>query len=272
MKMVLSRLGYVVTCVTTGHEALIALSHTNFALALLALHLPDLPGLTLARRLRGTPGPVGAMPIILFGDAWDPERILESCREARLEGYLPKPISIGRLVSSIHDLIHRPPQDAGIAMPDPSPAPDRPRAAGLVHRRRPRSSSASWARSIWRRPTLYLERDAAALAAGGDWSQPVHALKGASANIGASELARLAAERSTRAAVARRRLRRDRARRCARRARRSSASPARQSTPRARRAGGPVVGTPPQFAQDLRFCHKALDPPISFALLSRRGS
>ena len=61
-----------------------------------ALHLPDLSGLTLARRLRATPGPVGSMPIVLFGDAWDPGRILESCREARLDGYLPKPLSIGR--------------------------------------------------------------------------------------------------------------------------------------------------------------------------------
>ena len=33
-----------------------------------------------------------------------------------------------------------------------------------------------------------------ALEAGGDWAKPAHALKGASANIGATELARLAAE------------------------------------------------------------------------------
>ncbi len=123
MKMVLSRLGYVDTCAGTGHEALAAFTHTQFALALVALHLPDQPGLSLARRLRAAPGPVGAMPIILFGDAWDPEPVLRSCREARLDGYLPKPISIGRLVSSIRDLIHRAPPPAGDPAVMPTPAP-----------------------------------------------------------------------------------------------------------------------------------------------------
>ena len=152
MKMVLSRLGYVVTCVITGHEALLALAHTRFALALMALHLPDLPGLTLARRLRGTPGPVGAMPIILFGDAWDPERILESCRDARLEGYLPKPISIAP-----PRVIH--PRPASIACRQEvcidMPAPTRHPSTSSSWARSPMattSSSASWVRSIWRPP------------------------------------------------------------------------------------------------------------------------
>lgn len=193
MKMVLSRLGYVVTCVTTGHDALVALAHTQFALTLLALHLPDLPGLTLARRLRGTPGPVGAMPIILFGDAWDPERILESCREARLEGYLPKPISISRLMSSIHHLIHRPPQDTGAAMPTPRPAP-----IALEQLESFTDGDDQLERELGSlylaTAALYLDEMRDALETGGDWSQPAHALKGASANIGATELARLTAE------------------------------------------------------------------------------
>ena len=193
MKMVLSRLGYVVTCVTTGHEALVALAHTNFALTLLALHLPDLPGLTLARRLRGTPGPVGAMPIILFGDAWDPERILESCREARLEGYLPKPISISRLMSSIHDLIHRPPPDTGTAMPTPRPAPIALEQLGSFtggDDQLERELGSLYLATA----DLYLDEMRAALAGGADWSRPVHALKGASANMGAMEVARLTAD------------------------------------------------------------------------------
>ena len=76
MKMVLSRLGYVVTCVVTGQEFRDGVDPQPFALALIALQLPDLPGLTLARRLRHAPPPTGSMPIILFGDAWDPDRIM----------------------------------------------------------------------------------------------------------------------------------------------------------------------------------------------------
>jgi CheY-like chemotaxis protein len=123
MKMVLSRLGYVVTCMASAQDSVVFLSHSSFALALIALHLPDMPGLTLARRLRQAPAPLGTMPIIMFGDAWDPERILENCREAGITGYLPKPISIARLVSSIHDHIHRPqPRTGGI----PAMAPAHP--------------------------------------------------------------------------------------------------------------------------------------------------
>ena len=87
MKMVLSRLGYVVTCVVTGRDCLMTLAHSQFALALIALGLPDLPGLTLATRLRDAPAPLGSMPIIMFGDAWDAERIREQlprCRSRRL--------------------------------------------------------------------------------------------------------------------------------------------------------------------------------------------
>src|SRR4051812_35130821 len=133
MKMVLSRLGYVVTCVVTGQESVMALTHSRFALALIALQLPDLPGLTLARRLRHAPPPTGSMPIILFGDAWDPDRILEGCREARLEGYLPKPISIARLLDP------RPPpppvQRTRSTAADAASDPPRFRAPGFLHRR-----------------------------------------------------------------------------------------------------------------------------------------
>ena len=47
----------------------------------------------------------------------------EGCREARLEGYLPKPISIARLVSSIRDHLHRPSREPGVPPPMPRPAP-----------------------------------------------------------------------------------------------------------------------------------------------------
>ena len=72
--------------------------------------------------MREMPGPVGSMPILLFGDAWDRESILEGCREARLDGYLPKPISIGRLVSSVCDLIQRSSTSSGVPAPMPRPS------------------------------------------------------------------------------------------------------------------------------------------------------
>lgn len=191
MAMVLSRLDYSVTCVGGGQEALQALARARFALALVALHLPDLPGLTLARRLRASPGPVGAMPILLFGDAWDPERALDNCREARLEGYLPKPLSIGRLVSCVRDLIHRLPPEPGTSMPSPRPLPialDRLTSFTTGDLHLERELSALYLATA----TLYLGEMRAHLASGADWRGPAHSLKGASANLGAVEVARFA--------------------------------------------------------------------------------
>jgi CheY-like chemotaxis protein len=198
MRMVLSRLGYVVTCVASGEEALASLAHTPYALVLIALQLPDLPGLTLARRLRAAPGPVGSMPILLFGDAWDPERMLTSCREAGLDGYLPKPISIGRLVSSVRDLIQRAPapRENPVA---PEPLPSEPSPIALERFTSFTDGDGQLERELGSlyvaTADLYLEEMRAALAAdGAGWSRAAHALKGASANIGATDMARLAAE------------------------------------------------------------------------------
>lgn len=192
MRMVLSRLGYSVTCLATGQEALVALAHTRFALALVALQLPDLPGLTLARRLRATPGPVGAMPILLFGDAWDRESVLAGCREAGIDGYLPKPISIGRLVSSVCDLIQRSSSPRGVPSPMPRPAPialERILSFTDGDGQLERELASLYLATAG----LYLDELRGAVDRPEEWRRAAHALKGASANIGAVEVARLAA-------------------------------------------------------------------------------
>lgn len=192
MELVLSRLGYALTCVATGQEALAAMANTSFALVLLALQLPDLAGLTLARRLRATPGPVGSMPILLFGDAADPERIWECCREARLDGYLPKPLGIERLLSSIRVLSHRLPPEPGELMPTLVPtAVDQDRLTSFTDG--DEALERELASLYLATAALYLDQMRTALASGGDWRRTAHALKGASANLGASETARLAA-------------------------------------------------------------------------------
>lgn len=192
MKMVLSRLGYVVTCVVSGRDCLMTVAHSRFALALIALSLPDTSGLNLARRLRAAPPPLGIMPVIVFGDAWDAERIRECCRESGIAAYLPKPISIGRLVSSIHDHLHRPSATSGASVPMPRIPPlDLERLTGFTNGDRELEQELT---------TLYLSTAAdclgemrRSLASRGDWSRPAHALKGASANLGAVEMADLAA-------------------------------------------------------------------------------
>jgi CheY-like chemotaxis protein len=193
IRVVLSQLGYGVTCVASAREGLAALSHTEFSLAMIALQLPDLPGLTLARRLRGSPGATASMPILLFGGAWDAERIQECCREARLQGYLPKPLSFGRLIASVSALGERAPPSPGVAPPMPPSSPialDRIASFTAGDEQLERELGSLYLATA----RLYLDEMRAALGSGRSWGQVAHTLKGASANIGAVEMARLAAE------------------------------------------------------------------------------
>lgn len=193
IRVVLSQLGYGTTCVASAREGLAALAHTEFTLAMIALQLPDLPGLTLARRLRGSPGPVGAMPILLFGDAWDTERIQACCREARLQGYLPKPLSFGRLIASVRTLAERTSPPSGALHPMPRPIPialDRITSFTDGDAQLERELGSLYLATA----RLYVDEMRAALGSGTGWTQVAHTLKGASANIGAVEMARLATE------------------------------------------------------------------------------
>ena len=193
MQMVLTRLGYTVSCVGSAQEARNTLTQTRFALLLVALQLPDVPGLTLARRLRSLPGPTRTVPIVLFGDAWDQDRILEVCREARLEAYLPKPISIARLVATVGELIrHATRQPGAPLMPlDPIPIALEQFASFTDGNEQIERELSSLFLVTARH---YLDEMRLALQKGTDWRGPAHALRGASVNIGATRLALIAAE------------------------------------------------------------------------------
>lgn len=195
MKLVLSRLDYVVTCVGSAGEAANALAHTRFALALLALSIPDIPGMALARRIAGASPERGRMPILLFGDAWDQEAVMRECRDAGVAGYLQKPISIGRLVAAVRELTQRDPirSQRNQTMTATVPPID------LDHFRSFTEGDAQLERELGSlyvsTAAVYLDEIRRALRENRDWRSAAHALKGASANIGAKDIAALA-ERS----------------------------------------------------------------------------
>lgn len=192
MRMVLSRLGYVVSVVASGTEALTMRLHTRFALALVAARLPDMPGLALARHL-GEAAPGLAMPVLMFGDAFDRPCALRDGTPAGLAGFLVKPISIGRLVGAVKALTdgRGPPASAAeIAMPLQPPL-------DLARLREFTDGDRRLEREL---ATLYVETAAVyigqmreALTDPEAWRRAAHALKGASVNIGAVEIAETAA-------------------------------------------------------------------------------
>ncbi|MCS6779319.1 MAG: response regulator [Geminicoccaceae bacterium] len=191
MRMVLSRLGYVVSVVSSGTEALTMRAHTRFALALVAARLPDMPGLVLARHLGASPA--APVPVLLFGDAFDQPAIEREGRTRWLAGFLVKPISIGRLVAAVRMLTDGDEPGPGateLVMPLPTPI-------DLARLREFTDGDIQLEREL---TALYLEtakiyigqmRDS--LDDPDSWQRAAHSLKGASVNIGAVELAELAA-------------------------------------------------------------------------------
>lgn len=193
MKLVLDRLGYVVSCTASAGDALVAVGHTRFALIIVALKLPDLPGLALARRLRAANGPAAGVPLLLFGDAWDRAALAAECHELRVEAYLPKPISIGRLVEAVRELTRSAVEGSpGATRMTPAPSPVDARhflsfTDGDV------VLEGELAELYLTTALDYLERMRAHLDDPTVWGAAAHALKGASANIGATSMAALAA-------------------------------------------------------------------------------
>lgn len=194
LRTMLSRLDYTVVWTPTAREADIALTHQPFGLALVALQLPDISGLAFARRLAEGRSRRGGPPIVVFGDAWDSGAVRRECQHAGVDAYLPKPISFTRLVAAIRDLTQADPLTATSpdAMSQSSDQIDSARFASFTQGdlQLERELGALFVSTA----EGYLQEMERAQRVNGDWSAAAHALKGASANIGAVRLASLAAD------------------------------------------------------------------------------
>ncbi|MFO1068009.1 MAG: response regulator [Geminicoccaceae bacterium] len=191
MRMVLTRLDYMVSCVGSAREAATALAHSDFAVALIALNLPDMGGLALARSIAEQQADAPQrLPLVLFGDAWDLEAVT---RTPGIDAYLPKPISPARLVATVRRLAdagHHPQGPAAMSEAGDQPI-DLPHFRGFTNG--DRQLERELASLFVSTAAIYLGEMKDALAQRRDWSGPAHALKGASANIGARSVATLAA-------------------------------------------------------------------------------
>ncbi len=194
IKMVLSNLGYVVSVVADGAEAVAMLTHSRFALVMIALQLPDGSGTVLARRLREALGSDDDSPILLFGDAWDREALARECRSAGVSAYLEKPISIGRLVKAVRELTQLEPAGAGreVILSSKSSPVD------MVHLNSFTNGDLQLERELGSlflsTAVHYVEEMRQGLVAPDSWQRAAHALKGASAGLGAVDLAEIAGE------------------------------------------------------------------------------
>jgi two-component system, sensor histidine kinase and response regulator len=191
----LERLGYRADVVADGAEAVEAVACRPYDLVLLDCQMPVMDGYEAAARIRRSEPAGHRIPIVaMTADALAADR--ERCMAAGMDDHVAKPVDRNQL----RDVLRRwLPADAGA--PEETPAPAVPHE-GLIEPGQLRSIVGDDATAARRYLTLYVEtadelvRRAAAAMADRDGTtlrRLAHNLKGTSGNVGAVEVARLAA-------------------------------------------------------------------------------
>ena len=187
--LVLSRLRYHIERAGTGREALARAQRECADLVLLSATLPDMAGPDLIRALRHLPGFEQTPMLAICPDGG--AEIRQGCLAAGAAAYLTRPLEIERLLRLIEQLIRRRDQT-----PVGDPVLDLDHLRGFTDGDPQLEGELSTL--FLSTAEMYLRGMHEALASGRPWSSIAHALKGASANLGARRLSALAlvAERS----------------------------------------------------------------------------
>jgi two-component system, sensor histidine kinase and response regulator len=197
----LAESGYRVDTVLDGSAAVRAVNSHHYDAILMDCQMPELNGYEATTAIRAMKGPAGRTPIIAM-TAGARQEDKEHCLAVGMDSYLAKPVSKDALLAM---LAHWVPSDSGhTALPLPS-SEDEPVAStsvldSEVLARLERLGEAAGEDLIGQLAVLFLaDADTQLLTlrralAGGDaaaLAHSAHFLKGASANLGATALARL---------------------------------------------------------------------------------
>ncbi|MCC6531014.1 MAG: PAS domain S-box protein [Burkholderiales bacterium] len=194
---VLARLGLEVGAATNGREALAKLQAERFDLVLMDMHMPEMDGLEATREIRrrehgrGSKVPVVAMTANVLPEA------RAACLDAGMDDFLPKPLVRAQLVTSLQRWLPRQPTGgAAEVVPLRRDVHDQPldyeRLADLHA-----AMGADLAKlmDVFLASALDLVRamQAAVQAHAGELlGRHAHTLKSSAANVGATQLSRLA--------------------------------------------------------------------------------
>jgi hypothetical protein len=105
---ILRRANYVVECASSGSEAVALAGRRRYDFILMDLQMPGMDGFQACAEIRRIPGFEGVPVIALTANATDDYRSL--CLRAGMQGFVPKPVQRGELLSSIESVLaHRAP-------------------------------------------------------------------------------------------------------------------------------------------------------------------
>ncbi len=187
----LAKWGCSVTTVVDGRSAVDACANRNFDFVLMDLEMPEMDGLTATRLIREREKTAGRRTRIIATTASDAESDRERCRQAGMDGCVPKSASAQELFDGIRQLSGVSLRTAAASLPvQPSkPAADE-RVAGNGHEH----VEIEVAEAFLEEGPQLLERIQNALKrhAASEMADAAHALKGASAHVHGPAVLRLA--------------------------------------------------------------------------------
>jgi two-component system sensor histidine kinase/response regulator len=192
----LERLGCRADVVASGEEAVEAVSRTPYDLVLMDCQMPGMDGYQAASEIRRRESPGRRVPIIaLTADAMGGDR--ERCLGAGMDDYVSKPVERRRLEEALRRWLPATPSDD-----IPPDAAAEPASNGPIRLEQLRAIVGNDHSGLRRYLELYvstgetlLRQISVALSAGEaeDVRRLAHTIKGASGNVGADEVAALAA-------------------------------------------------------------------------------
>jgi signal transduction histidine kinase len=98
--------GHAATLTESGRGSVRLAAEQQFDLILMDVRMPEMDGLEATRRIRALPGRHGQVPILALTAYTLPEQLAQ-CREAGMDGHVPKPVDYETLVHAIDDAIEQ---------------------------------------------------------------------------------------------------------------------------------------------------------------------
>jgi signal transduction histidine kinase len=102
----LNAAGRTVTLAESGKEAVQLAAEQQFDLILMDVRMPEMDGLDAAQQIRALPGRYGQVPILALTAYTFPDQVAQ-CRDAGMDGHVPKPVDYETLMRAIDDAVAR---------------------------------------------------------------------------------------------------------------------------------------------------------------------